>query len=294
MKKIFFTILLAPVFLLFFALQASASDLLISNPEQVISIDPNGAGHFTLFVQNNTKENLILETKIKSFKTVGDKGNIELFDDSDNILINSWLKQQTNYSFKLRPGQKHEAVFLMSVSSSAKNKGYYASIYFAGYQQNDITKKIESNKSRILLGVESENNNLLLRSGKIEELFSPKFVFYGPVKFRLQFANNGKIHYQTNGQIEIYNSFDKKIASIQLKEKNILPDSLLSFYGILERKFLFGKYLVVAKMFDGDGNLTMESKEFFAFPWKEFLEFFVIVGLIIIAKKLKVKKIKFE
>lgn len=294
MKKIFFTILFLPLFFLFSATQILANGLVISNSEQKIDISPEGAGHFTLFVQNNTDKDLLLETKIKSFRTIGDKGDIQLFDHSENVLINSWLKQQTPSSFELQSGKRSKAVFLMSIPSSAENKGYYASVYFVGHQKDEITQNFESNKSKILLGVESEHNNILLRSGKLEEFLSPKFVSYGPIEFGAKFKNNGKIHYKTKGQIEIYNLFDQKIAVIQLKEKNILPDSLLCFYGSWNPKFLFGKYLVIAKMIDGDGKITVKSKEFFAFPWKEFLEFTVIVSLIIIARKLRVKKIKFE
>ncbi|MCD4705551.1 hypothetical protein K8R61_00530 [bacterium] len=294
MKKIFFTILFSFLFLLFSATQVLASDLVISNPEQKINISPEGAGHFTLFVKNNSDKVLVLETKIKSFRVVGDEGGIELFDDNKNIFINLWLKQQTPSSFELQPGKRSKVVFLISVPLIAENKGYYASIYFVGHQKDEVLKKFESNKSRILLGVESQHDNSLIRNGELEEFLLHKFASYGPVEFVAKFKNNGKIHYKTKGQIEVYNLFDQRVATIQLKEKNILPNSSLYFNCNWNPKFLFGKYLVIAEMIDGDGKITVKSKEFFAFPWKGFLEIIVIITLIIIARKLRIKKIKFE
>ncbi|NCF75180.1 MAG: hypothetical protein GWO87_01690 [Xanthomonadaceae bacterium] len=294
MKKIFFTILFPCLFFFILTSQALADDLLISNPEQKIDLVPGGAEHFTLFVQNNTNNDLILETKIKSFKLIDNKENIQLFNDKKNVLVNSWLKQQANSSFKLLSGERRQVTFLISVPFNVENRGYYAAIYFIGHSQDKTGKIFESNKSRILLGVEAKDNNLLLRSGKIEELISPKFVFYGPVKFVVRFKNNGKIHYETNGQIEIYNLFNQKVAVIPIKKKNVLPNSSLYFYSNWKCKFLFGRYFVVAKMIDGDGNSSVKSENFFAFPWKEFLEFTVVLILIIIARKLRIKKLKFE
>ncbi len=294
MKKFF--LIFTPLLLFFILFSVThAEGLIISEPIKEINLVPGGAEHFSVSVKNNTDKDLEINTMIETFGFIGDRGKIELFKDINDPFVKFWLKPLSFISFKLRAGEKRKSSFLISVPLDAENKGYYAAIYFEGRSDGDGERKnFWSNNSLIFLSVEAEESNVLLRGGEIERIIGPKFTFYGPTVFGVKFKNSGKIHYKTRGQIEVYNFLNRLSAVIPVEEKYVLPNSDILVHGVWPQRYLFGKYFVVARMFDGDGNSRVDALEVWAIPWQEFLIFAIIITLIIIARKLRVKRLKFE
>ncbi len=275
---------------------ALASSLDVIGEDQEIILTPGGAKHFSLTVVNKTNKLLEIETKIHSFKTE-EQGNVVLFENKDNPLERGWLKLLGDARLlKLLPKEKKKLVFLVSVPPDAENGGYYVAIHFEEKELKKSKKeeKIKSKNILVLLGVVSENDNNLSKKGTIEELRHPDFIFYGPIKFRVKFRNLGKIHYKPLGQIEIYNIFNQKSGTIFLENKNVFPQSSLFIDSVWNRKYFLGKYFVVVKMFDGEGNPLIKTGVFWAFPWKEIGVVIIVIILLIIAKRLRIKKLKFE
>jgi hypothetical protein len=289
MKKIFL------IFIFVFLFNVSgvlAEGLVIYDKEQEINLVPSGAGHLSVHVKNETGSNLDIQTVIKSFRFNDDGKEIELFDDENNILVNSWLKSLKSSNFKLEPGEEGKATFLVTVPYIVDSRGYYAAIYFVGKNNNGET--FRSDDSLVLLGVEEKASNVLLRGGEIRSLMVPERVYYGPVDFGIEFENTGKIHYKTKGEIEIFNILNKKVKSIPIEEKNILPGSRISLSPGWDRKYLIGKYLIVAKTINGDGEESVLTGQFWAFPWREVSAIFVVTLLVLVARKLRNKKPIFE
>ncbi len=289
MKKIF---TLSIFIFLFTASSVLADGLVIDNDVQEINLVPGGADHFYFKVKNETQENLNVEAVIKSFRFTSDGREIELFESEDNPLINSWLKSLNSPVFDLSPGEENRATFLVTVPQIVENKGYYAAIYFSGRNENNDL--FRSGDSLILLGVEKQDSNAMLRGGEIKSLIVPENVYYGPVEFGMEFENTGKIHYRTAGEVEIFNILNKKVKTLEVEEKNVLPGSKISLNQKWDRNYLMGKYLVVAKTIDGDGEESVLTGQFWAFPWREVVVICVIALLFLLAAKIKNKKPSFE
>ncbi|MBT4277968.1 hypothetical protein HOD96_04490 [Candidatus Falkowbacteria bacterium] len=276
---------------LFFVSGASAGSLTIFETIQEINLAPGGAEHFSFVLKNNTGNKLDVSMQKAGFRFKGDEGEVEVFEDPKNELINSWLKPLNPTSFGLAPGERKRLTFLVSAPPDTEDGGYYATIYFTGISNNN---EVKSNNSLVFVGVDREDDNTFLREGRVNGLSVPGFIFYGPVRFGARFNNLGNIHYKPKGQIDIYNFLNKRIATIPIQEKNILPNSNLYIYGDWDRKYFLGKYLIVVRMFDGDKNPSVITKVMWAFPWKEAIVIILITVLIIIARKLRVKRLKFE
>jgi len=276
-----------------FSREALAGSLVISDELQEIHLSPGGAKHFSIVVKNESDKDLAVEVRVQGFKASEDGRSVELMYDINNPLASIWLKPLNMDDIILRPGDKKRAIFSMVVPQIAENGGYYAAIYFVG---NDINSSEEyrSNNDLVLLGVESKDNNIHLRNGKIKKFSFPDFLYYGPMNFSVEFENNGKIHYKTRGEIEVYNSFNKIIKSIKIEEKNVFPDSSILLKSNWDRKYFFGRYVVVARMIDGDGNTTFISNKFWAIPWKELVVLFIIIILLLLANKVRGKNLSFE
>jgi hypothetical protein len=289
MKKIF---LLFIFLFLFIAGGISAEGLIISDSVQEINLVPGGAGHFSIKVKNDTSSILEVQTVIKNFRFTSDGKEIELFEDEYGQLINSWLKILNSSNFNLGPGEDIKTTFLVTVPQIVENKGYYSAIYFIG--KNDKEEIFKSDNSLLLLGVEKQDSNILLRSGEIRNLTIPEDIYYGPVEFNIEFENTGKIHYKTAGSVEIFNILNKKIKTIPIEEKNVLPGSKIFLKSKWDRKYLIGKYLVVARTINGDGDESVLTGQFWAFPWREAVAICIIILLFLLAMKMKNKKPSFE
>jgi len=293
MRKFFFTLIIFLLHFLFFG-EVRAADLVVAEKIQEINLVPGGAGHFSVQLKNNSDFDLLVVPVLKGFKINNDNGEIELVDDIGNPLTESWLKPLNAGDIELRAGREKKAAFLITVPVTAENKGYYAAVYFIYKPLQGPGEEFTSEVSLLLLGVESPESNSLIRGGQIDNLTIPEKIYYGPVEFKASFTNTGKIHYKTQGEIEIYNSLNRKSAVIPIKSQNILPGNTLNLKAEWKRKYLLGRYLVVAKMVDGDGNQSVVVVNFWAFPWKEFSVIFGVIILFYISKKVRSRPLPFE
>lgn len=293
MKKIF----LIPVFFLFsffFFGEAMAADLVVAEKIQEINLVSGGAGHFSVQLKNNSDYDFSVTPVLRGFKFNENSGEVELIEDPDNPLINSWLKPLNAEDIELRAGREKKASFLITVPITAESKGYYAAVYFIYKPLQGSVEEFTSEAALLLLGIESPDNNSLIRGGQIDNLMIPEKIYYGPVKFNVLFKNTGKIHYKTQGEIEIYNFLNRKSAVVPIENQSILPGATLNLKAEWNRKYLLGRYLVVAKMVDGDGNQSVLVANFWAVPWKEFSIIFGIIILFYISKKVRSKPLPFE
>lgn len=290
-----FLLLFVSLFFLFFvSAQAQAGPLIITEKVQEINLVPGGAGHFSVQLKNNSEDNLLVEPVIKSFEFNEADKKIKFIDGDDNPLIHSWLKPLNADNVELIAGREKKVTFLITVPAKAENKGYYVAVYFIARPIGGGGEEFTSDASLLLLGVESSDSNTLIRGGQIENLAVPPKISYGPVNFDVSFKNIGKIHYKTKGEIEIYNFLNRKSAVVPVESQNILPGNTLNLKAKWNRKYLIGRYLVVAKMVDGDGNQSVLVVNFWAVPWKEFSVIFGVVILFYISRKVRPKPLPFE
>ena len=261
MRKIFlaFFLLLFPFFS-----QAKEGIQVLSN-DQYVNLEPGGARHFVLEIKNNTAQTLDISIKVTGLQATGfTEGGATLSSKEGNVLANDWLKILSEPQFSLAPQQTKKVSFLVSVSREAQQGGYYAGIYF-----EDKKQKIKSRMVLVALAVERAENKIPLRSGKLLSLTHPHFLFYGPVDIQAKFLNTGKIHYFPQGEVSIFNVFNMRSGYLRFASPMSFPQEEVTLSTHWPRKYLLGKYLVVARVFDGDGHSYLISSTFWAFPWQE-------------------------
>lgn len=279
-------------FCFLFAFGVSAEGLKVLNEVEELSLVPGGAEHFYIEIQNDTDQDLLLQPVVTDYR-FDEKGERINGDKQANPLVDSWIKSLNSDNLILGAGQIKRSVFLISIPPIAESKGYYASIQFIGESINSA-EEFASNYSLIMLGVEQVDSNMYLRGGEIESFDFSKYLFYGPLIFDVRFKNLGKIHYKPTGKIDIYNSFNQKIETIAMPNISVLPGSSANFKTIWERKYFFGRYLIGIEMIDGEGNISVATKQFWAIPWKEFTILLIAFILILIANKVRGKEVSFN
>jgi hypothetical protein len=120
---------------------------------------------------------------------------------------------------------------------------------------------------------------------KISEFTSDKSIYeYGPIEFTLIVKNEGSVHVRPKTNVTITNTLGKRVASISLGEKNVLPAAERKFNGLLEKKYMFGRYTATATAVYGTKNTILtDTYSFVVIPYKVVIPVAVGILLLIIA-----------
>ena len=143
-------------------------------------------------------------------------------------------------------------------------------------------------------------------SGPVEEnaqvirFTSPQFIEYGPVEITTDIVNRGNYHIRPTGQIELYDSLGRKVATSELEEQNIFPDATRSYTTELGKQIMLGKFTAKLTVSYGEqGQALIAQTTVWAFAWR--IALIILLTIIIIAlvviitfKSLKGKQKKLE
>ncbi|MBC7564937.1 hypothetical protein H7100_01750, partial [Candidatus Saccharibacteria bacterium] len=97
------------------------------------------------------------------------------------------------------------------------------------------------------------------------------------------------IHVQPKGTILIQDSFNNKVASLDVNAEkgNILPSSTRRFESTLDQKWLFGRYTATITIGYGtQGQAIVETTSFWVIPYK-----LILIGLALLVTALYVLRI---
>ncbi len=220
-------------------------------------------------------------------------------DDSYTYSLSAWVKISTE-GIKLAPNESAARNFTISVPADAEPGGKYAGILFGtsppkvGGTQIAISNKVGS---LILVRVAGDAKE----SATFEEFSTPTdFLENGPVPFTVRVKNNGNVHLQPKGNIEIKNTFGKTVETIPVNEgnANVLPESIRTFLDSEGNNLTWspggltiGKFTANITLAYGDPaqNLT-DSVSFWIIPWKVLLVLLLAIIITVLLLVLIIKK----
>jgi len=223
-------IVIAGILIVFLARNTLA--LTISPPIKEFTADPGTEFSDVIKLINDEDNEKIFFATIESFRTKGERGEPEFFQTTDETQLSTWITLEQT-SVTLKPGEKKEIKYKVSVPEKASTGGHYAAIFWSSQVPEDtgITG----------VGVVTKIGSLLLVrvSGEIREEmklidFSTPSELYNrlPVKFAIGFENNGNIHLKPRGDIKIEPTIlgiGKGEVTVNTEEGNVLPKSIRRF-----------------------------------------------------------------
>jgi hypothetical protein len=306
MKKIILII----IFLagLLFAQQVQA--LTISPPLKEFTADPGTEfGDIIKLINDQGTEKTFFAT-IEGFRARGEKGEPEFFQTTDETQLATWIALEQT-SVTLKPREKKEIKYKISVPEKASTGGHYAAIFWSS-QEPEATGITG-------IGVVTKIGSLLLVgiSGEIKEEmklidFSTPFKFYNrlPVNFNIGFENTGNVHLKPKGNIKIEPKvlgIGKGEATVNEGGGNVLPESVRRFESTWQKaaipeskaKNIFSKFFEElqiewknfalgyfrANLFvlfgQAEPQIVEKSLNFWVFPWRVILIVLIIAALII-------------
>lgn len=188
--------------------------------------------------------------------------------------------------FPLKAGATQELVLKIRTPQDAPEADHYLTFLFESSDLGVITgtgsKTLGSIGANILLTV--SNTGQPDKSGLISQLSAAPCLFPGPIclidsfspiKFTTQIQNTGPSRFKAIGQLEIFNTFNRKIATLPFREDNVLANSnryltegsdpSVSWNPV----FPFGRYKAVATITPNDTTISLEKTlVFYVLPYK--------------------------
>ncbi len=277
------------LFLIFFGLisafvsHAAEPFFQVKAKKIIFHLSPDGTEHFEITCSNKGLKSGVLSWEIKADNQ----------HDRQPAVSAKFIKflGRKKPPFVLAPQSAKTLSFLLAPSAHILPGGYYPEIIFH-FKEG---KKVFTQKVKLFLDVfPARKDQSISRQGKIVSLKTPSFLFYGPFNFQITFQNQGNTFYQPSGQIVIYDIFHQPVWSMPLPKKYVLSRGKIVYHLKCPQKYFFGRYLLVARVKDGDQNLSLAAKSFWGFPWKEVGIFLIISFLIILSRKLRIKEVKYE
>jgi hypothetical protein len=258
-----------------------------------LTLDPGETRSISDFEFFNPSE-VTQETDILLYDFVvsDEVGGIEIVEESHTrYSLSRWLGVSPE-EMKLGPRDHQKVDLTISVPDFAEPGGHYG-VLFGKIKPpsmgGDITRVGISAgvAGPILLTVTGP----ISYAGEIIEFRKIPFVNLGPVNFLIRFKNEGTVHYQPHGTIEIFDWFGNKADVVTVPEKRAFPETIRQLPAVWNRRLLVGKYKARATIYFGaeDENKDVSEIEFWAFPYKPVLVMLAVLILLLVVGKIKKK-----
>jgi len=237
----------------------------------------------------NPNDNIIkIKMEVEDFTVTGEKGHVKIEPaETETYSIARWVEIDP-LEFTLDPKQQKFITFTIKVPENAEPGGHYGSILAStvaviGGDNSGaaITGRVGA---LVLLSVSGEVKEGL----SVKEFHNAGYHEYGPIDFTMRFENTGTIHVKPKGYITIVNWMGRKVADIEIPQRNVLPNSIREIETSWDQKWLWGgKYTATISGSYGVGNIPFSPVviTFWAFPWKAGLGILLLIIYFVLSRK---------
>lgn len=291
-KKCLLTLLV--LFLFSFALPANAQmsqSISVSPTIFDMSAEPGRVWNSSIRIINSNPYELRVYIDVTNFAPEGEVGKGKFIPVVPNETKGQTLAEWFNFETKeiiIPPEQTKELSFSITAPESAVPGGHFAAIMVG-------TKPPESNGEKPMIQTSQIVTSLVFmritgdinESGRIRSFRTTDWMLDKPqANFELRFENNGNVHIQPQGEIQIKNMWGQIRGVIPVNREmlygTVLPDSV--------RKYSFewtgewsladiGRYTAIATLGYGYEARQFDHSEtaFWVVPWKIVLIFLLII-----------------
>lgn len=200
------------------------------------NISPGQLWKSTVKVVNNNTEEITVYVQAIDFKGNGEDGTVTFIEaegneDEADYLLSRWINLPED-SIDIVPGKSYEVPFIVAVPETAAPGGHYAAILVG-------TRPPEGKISGASIKVSSLISTLLMlnvsgdvnENGQIREFSTDKTIYgQGKVDFKIRFENLGNVHVQPQGEIRVFDMWDKNVFGIKINHLsefgNVLPGDI--------------------------------------------------------------------
>lgn len=283
-------------FPIFPALAQSGDKIMLSITPPLIrnNVNPGQIWRSTIKLVNNNPEEIDIYVELTDFTGGKDGGTVKFLpritEDKENVRLSSWI-EVNNGPIPIPAYGSIDIPFTVRVPDNAEPGGHYTAI-LAGTRPGNSQAEGSSLRvssllaSLLLLTVKGD----VIEKGRIREFSTDKKIYSkSQVDLKLRFENIGNVHIQPQGEIKIFNFFNKERGKLILNHNtefgNVLPQSIRNwnFTWQGEDNLLdMGRYR--AELIIGYGNEARETIDQTVYFWviyfKPFLAILAVVAIL--------------
>jgi hypothetical protein len=259
----------------------NAITISISPPVFELSANPGERIRNNIRVTNLSETPQEIFVDKRNFTALGEEGGVDLTEDDTSYSLSKWIG--VNKERVTIPAKKAETFqFTISVPANAEPGGHFGSLVF-----KTQAKELPEGQAGASVGQEVGALLLVKVAGDIHEQvgvasFGAQSGLYdrGPVTFETRTENTGNVHLKPRGTITITNMFGGEVATLQLDERNVLPDAIRKVDTEWNDSSLrFGRYTATLSLVYGsEGTIVNSSTSFFIIPYKLISIILVVAG----------------
>lgn len=268
----------------------------IAPPLITLTANPGQTIKTTIQLRDITPSNLAVTNEIDDFLAAGEDGTPKILtgNDSNNpFQLKKWIAPLP--AFILKPNQIENLPVSINIPRDASPGGHYGVIRFSGVPPQLKGEGVSLSASIGSLVLLTVNGHLVHKlsvnqfttanlKNKVTKVFQS-----APLNFVVKLQNSGNIQEEPEGQILVTDMFGKPVASsdINAPPRNVLPDSIRAFTGVLNQtnlgpRRLFGLYhaKLQTRYGEGYGQIVTAETTFWVIPYKLIA---IIIVLLLIA-----------
>ncbi|MEP7204652.1 MAG: hypothetical protein ABI716_00465 [Candidatus Saccharibacteria bacterium] len=239
-----------------------------------------------LNVMNVTASDLVYNSSVKDFIAKDETGSpfiVQVSSLPATASIITWVDAVPKFTLHTR--ESKEITAQITIPNDAEPGGHYGVLSFSGSapELNSTGVGLSASTGLVILirvdGAITEKASLASFYGSQNEKQGGLFE-NGPVTFVTRIKNEGNIHVQPTGSVEIRDMFGGTIASLPVnKDKsNVLPNSIRRFESNFDKSWMFGLYTADLTLGYGTtGQAITNTITFWVIPYK-----FILLGLFIL------------
>lgn len=284
------TLVLLPLIFIFFnsffvpKIKAQeAAGFAVSPPSFEMNAIPGDSLKNTIKVENLSDIALKIQVKPQNFVAYGEGGQVALSEEGSTYSITQWLDIKDK-TFTIAPKSFYLANFTINIPKNAEPGSHYGAVVFS-----TVPDEKSVNGTGAALSQEIGSLILLKLPGDVFEdaelvTFTPtqKYFKEPKISFNTLIANKGNIHIKPYGFISVYNLLGRKVASIEVKGRNILPGSRRLFTDEMDFKKVGFFRAETNLIYSGGGKIIKAETNFLALNQKVTKKYAAIAGVILL------------
>lgn len=260
------------------------------------TMKPGDAISGTIRLSNASDEDVVVDLSVQDFIPVAGAETFQFVNRAPGVTtVRDWITfNGGKHTFTFKRGEIKEIPYEIKAPPHAEPGSHFGVLLFKAVRASEATSQLKvGTQVGVLVFVTIPGK--FEQKGVIRNFATPSFHQTAPIIFNMQFENQGTVHFEPKGTIEISNMFGAKVGSIPIEGYAVLPTGVKNMtFTWNVAGFLLGKYQALASVYDVSGNLVATSSaSFWVVPIWYIVGFLVVfIALFFIIKFIK-SRLKF-